>query len=100
MKQELNELLQNPAIWRADTLPAAPCRRLLSGFSELDALLGAGGWPVGAVIEVLTDRQGIGELTLLLSALREAERTLLWINPPYLPYAPGLRIAGVDAASC
>jgi hypothetical protein len=66
---------------------------LSSGHESLDALLPGGGWPVGALTELLADCCGIGELGLLLPALRalaRAGRSLVWIAPPYVPYAPAL----------
>ena len=40
-----------------------------SGFAELDARLPGGGWPVGAICELLLETMGIGELGLLVPAL-------------------------------
>jgi hypothetical protein len=69
-----------------------------SGFAELDARLPGGGWPVGAVCELLLETMGIGELGLLVPALArlaQAGRYIAWIAPPYLPYAPALAQAGL-----
>ena len=66
---------------------------LRSGQAALDALLPGGGWPLGALTELLTDHSGIGELELLLPALQAltgSGRCLVWITPPYVPYAPAL----------
>jgi len=79
--------------WRRSLHPAAP-----SGFAELDASLPGGGWPVGAICELLLETMGIGELGLLapaLSRLAQAGRYIAWIAPPYLPYAPALAQAGI-----
>ncbi len=57
-----------------------------------------GGWPLGALTELLTDTSGIGELQLLLPALRTLAhqgRPIVWITPPYLPYAPALAQHGI-----
>src|SRR5580700_9102325 len=69
-----------------------------SGFPELDASLPGGGWPIGAIAELMSDAVGIGELSLLvpvLSRLARAGRYIAWIAPPYLPYAPGLAQRGL-----
>jgi cell division inhibitor SulA/protein ImuA len=69
-----------------------------SGFPELDAHLPGGGWPIGAVAELMSDAIGIGELSLLvpvLSRLARAGRYIAWIAPPYLPYAPALAQRGL-----
>jgi cell division inhibitor SulA/protein ImuA len=69
-----------------------------SGFAELDARLPGGGWPVGAIAELISDAPGIGELSLIvpvLSRLARAGRHIAWIAPPYLPYAPALAQRGL-----
>jgi len=98
----LTEILQRQAVWRggapagaAGTLaPAAP-----TGFAALDAELPGGGWPVGGLAELLCPTEGIGELQIVLpalAALTSAGHRIAWLAPPYLPYAPALRAAGVQ----
>src|SRR5262245_30010512 len=104
MVNALDTLLQHPSLWRADGGRRAGRRALSTGYPELDARLPGGGWPFPALIELLTDRNGLGELSLLLPALRrltgdeplERSRVLAWLNPPHLPYAPGLAQRGLD----
>ena len=70
-----------------------------SGLATLDAVLPAGGWPRGAITELLADAAGIGELALLLPALAGLNRAGLahaWIAPPHLPCAAGLAQGGID----
>ena len=84
---QLSRLVHNGE-WRRPAHPAAP-----SGYAELDASLPGGGWPVGAIAELMPEVTGIGELSLLaplLSRLARAGRYIAWIAPPYLPYAPAL----------
>jgi hypothetical protein len=109
----LDDLLRHPALWRAreqggSSSPAG----LPTGYPELDRYLPGGGWPQGGLIEILADRTGIGELTLLLPALARLCGTtdaalhrdtfgdnrgwLAWISPPYSPYAPALAACGID----
>jgi hypothetical protein len=69
-----------------------------TGFANFDALLPGGGWPVGAITELMPETQGIGELSLLLPALAKlsrAGRYLVWIAPPCLPYPPALAQHGL-----
>jgi hypothetical protein len=90
--EQLARLCRNAESGRAPWL-AAP-----SGFAELDASLPGGGWPVGAIAELMSDAIGIGELSLLvpvLSRLARAGRYIACIAPPYLPYAPALAQRGV-----
>jgi hypothetical protein len=87
--------LQIPNVWRAQSLaPEASLKA--TGFAALDAALG-GGWPQPAMIEMLTDVYGIGELQLILPLLRtsvlpatQALPIIVWINPPYEPNAVAL----------
>jgi hypothetical protein len=68
-----------------------------TGFDALDTRLPGGGWPLGALTELLS-ACGIGELQLLLPALRALTRCgrhLAWIAPPYPPYAPALARHGI-----
>ena len=69
-----------------------------TGFAELDAALPGGGWPVGAITELMPEAQGIGELSLLMPALAQlcrSGRYLAWIAPPCLPYPPALVQHGI-----
>lgn len=73
-------------------------RALPTGFARLDAVLPGGGWPVGAITELMPETQGIGELSLLMPALAElgrAGRYVLWIAPPCLPYPLALKRYGL-----
>jgi protein ImuA len=91
--EQLTRLCRDAEGSRGPRPPAAP-----SGFPELDAHLPGGGWPVGAVAELMSDAIGIGELSLLvpaLSRLARAGRYIAWIAPPYLPYAPALAQRGL-----
>ncbi|MBL8460047.1 translesion DNA synthesis-associated protein ImuA [Zoogloea sp.] len=84
-------------VWRGDRLAveAAPGRP--TGHPALDAVLPGGGWPAGALTELLIPHFGVGELGLLLPQLRNIPvgRWGLCIAPPGLPYAPALAAAGV-----
>ncbi len=97
---ELDELKLH--VWRGKC--AVSARKALStGFAALDNRLPGGGWPVGALIEVLVDRYGIGELKLLLPALAvltqpdpsKADKWVAWVAPPFIPYAPALQRYGI-----
>ncbi|VCU69741.1 hypothetical protein PIGHUM_01804 [Pigmentiphaga humi] len=75
---------------------------LSTGFPELDNVLPQGGWPVGALTEMLVPRVGHGELSLLgplLRRLTAAGRMVALLVPPHLAYVPALIQQGV-ALSC
>lgn len=95
----LSELLLRADVWRGGAAPPAAAEP--TGFSALDALLPGGGWPVGALTEIVAPREGVGELRVLLPALARLSRGDRWIAfvaPPYIPYAPALAAAGVALA--
>lgn len=97
----LAELLGRSDIRRATDLARVTKPSLPTGFAALDAQLPGGGWPSGALTEILPAHEGIGELRLLgpaLAALSRKGRRLAWIAPPHLPYAPALDAAGIDLA--
>jgi hypothetical protein len=100
-------------VWRADDLsPSGWAGIVSSGIPALDAELPGGGWPQGALTELLIDVPGRGELSLLMPALARATQTgrpCVWTLPCEqtpnasaamgdipLPYAPALAAAGID----
>lgn len=96
----LAQVLQHPQVWRANRRVSAPAQTIATGFTALDRELG-GGWPRGALTEMLFPAPGSGELRLLMPALAQLSREqnwLAWIAPPYIPYAPALAAHGIDLA--
>lgn len=95
------ELDQHPGIWRGGELARTGCPGIASGFAALDAELPGGGWPCGALTEILPQHEGIGELRILgpaLAQLAAQGKFIAWIAPPHLPYAPALAAAGIALA--
>jgi len=95
----LNLVLDRTDLWRGGRPAPAQPDSLPSGFASLDALLPGGGWPLGALTEVLIAREGVGALRLVIPALAQLsadDRWLAWVAPPYIPYAPALAAAGVN----
>jgi cell division inhibitor SulA len=100
MKPALAELLHHPLLWRGDRLARAD-DAVSSGFAGLDRELPGGGWPKAALTELWLDAEGIGELSLLLPALKRLTQAGEWIAlvaPPHIPYAPAFAGRGVDPA--
>jgi hypothetical protein len=93
-------LLSHPDLWRAGHIEAnVPA--IATGYPQLDAQLADRGWPRAGLIELLNTQTGIGELRLLgpaLALLSQELRWLVWVNPPHIPYAPGLAALGIDIA--
>ena len=100
MNSQLQHLLHNnPHIWLGDEAQREGVTGLPTGYPSLDAILPSTGWPKNALIEMSTPHWGFGELQLLLPLMRtitQQKRWMLWICPPYIPYAPALASAGVD----
>ena len=100
MNSPLAEILAQHSVWRGGALAPAP-PALPTGFAALDRELPGGGWPSGALTEILGRREGVGELQLVLpalAALSTSGRRIVWLAPPHLPYAPALAAAGIDLA--
>ena len=98
MASPLDAVLNHPAVWRGNDCVRVAVPSVPTGFAELDALLPGAGWPAEALTEIYVERPGIGELQLMMPAaarLTRAERWLVMIAPPYIPYAPALLGHGV-----
>lgn len=110
MDESLEALLASAQVWRArskgeagDAGRAGAAMPVLpTGWPALDAALPDGGWPLGTLIELLLPSHGVGELQLLMPALRALGAPgpdtawLLWIAPPLAPYPPALAQAGLE----
>lgn len=87
------------AVWRADALGAAAGVTVATGHPALDAQLPGGGWPVGAISEILQAQSGQHEWRLLLPALIRAGLgpVVVLVGAPHVPFGPGLVSQGFDA---
>jgi hypothetical protein len=94
----IDALLHERRVWKGQSTALPPSPQP-TGFAALDAALPAGGWPEGAMTELLIPVDGIGELQLLWPTLarlsRSGERIVL-VAPPYVPFAPAWRAAGIE----
>ena len=97
-------LIERPDVWRGLSHRVAGSV-YPTGFAELDAHLPGGGWPAAALTEVILEHHGIGELSLLMPVIAGlCERNMpgqrsgwiVWVSPPFIPYAPALKRHGVD----
>jgi len=94
----LDAVLLHHPVWRGGALAQTVPQAVPTGFAGLDRELPGGGWPAGALTEILCADEGIGELQLVLPALAALSRAgsrVAWLAPPHLPYAPALAAAGV-----
>jgi protein ImuA len=83
-------------VWHAHALSTAPLPVLSTGDDALDAQLPGGGWPVGALTEILQPPGVHSEWRLLLPALaRLGVGPVLLVGAPHLPFAPALAAQGL-----
>lgn len=94
----LSELFDTRQVWRGRTGPV-PTGAQPTGWTALDAVLPAQGWPEASVTEILLPADGVGELRLVLptlARLSHGSRPVALVTPPYLPCAMGWRQRGVS----
>ena len=96
------------SVWRADAL-ALNDGVWPTGFAALDAALPGGGWPRGAMVELLANEPGYSEWALVLPGLKacllaclqpELGRTpfVVLVNPPHMPNYQALAAQGLPLA--
>ncbi len=86
-------------LWRGDELGGADAQVLATGHAALDAELPGGGWPVGAMTEVIQDSPEAHVWQLLLPALAQAVEArggpVVLIGAPCEPFGPALAAGGL-----
>jgi protein ImuA len=86
----------HPALWRGSQLARAHGTTLDTGYAALSAELPGGGWPVGALVELLVQQPGIGEMRLLKPALVAAsKRPVALLQAPHVPNSLAFAYLGV-----
>lgn len=77
------------AVWRANQMASYPAQAIPTGYRALDQELPHQGWPHSALIELLLQQPGIGEMQLLRPALSIIGKTrrIAMIQPPHVPQA-------------
>ncbi len=83
-------------VWQADALAGAPGRVVATGDALLDAQLPGGGWPLGALSEIMQPPGVHSEWRLLLPALaRCGTGAVVLVGAPHLPFGPALGAQGL-----
>ena len=93
----ISDIDSHPLLWRGTQVSHKVDTRA-SGHAALDRLLPGGGWPIGAVTELVNDTAGCGEVSLLLPVLARLSQEDHWvtmIDPPWIPYPPALHGRGL-----
>lgn len=74
-------------VWLANQMASSHTASVPTGFQLFDRELPGGGWPIGVLTELLLQQPGIGEIRLLLPALRHISRhrRIALVTPPHKP---------------
>jgi len=86
-------------VWQAAQVDKRPGPVVGSGFAALNAALPGGGWPVGALVELLQPAGAAlewGLLAPLVAACQVAGQRVVLVAPPHRPFSPALAACGVD----
>jgi protein ImuA len=87
----------HPNLLGASRLARGLGRVVDTGYPALSAELPGGGWPLGALVDLMVKHAGVGELRLLRPALSAArERPVAFVQPPHTPNALGLSYIGLS----
>lgn len=71
----------HPSLWRASQLARGRGRTVETGYPALSAELPGGGWPIGALVDLLVQQAGVGEMRLLRPAICTlGKRQLQWFS--------------------
>ncbi|GHA02285.1 hypothetical protein GCM10008090_09480 [Arenicella chitinivorans] len=103
-KPSLNAIQRSGKLWRGTQKPQTRQSRTLdTGFTALNQQLHGQGWPTNSITELGLSQAGLGELRLLMPALRalqqrHPQQTIMWIAPPFLPFAPAFEKAKVNVS--
>ncbi len=81
-------------VWHAHALGQSTLPVRSTGDAGLDAQLPGGGWPVGAMTEILQKKGVHNEWRLLLPALATCT-TVVLVGAPQVPFAPALAAQGL-----
>lgn len=87
----------HPALWRASQLACGRVSTVDTGYPVLSQELPGGGWPTGALTEVVAQATGSGEIRLLAPALGRLKASIAFIEPPCDPCIQGLAYSGIHA---
>ncbi|MFM0387646.1 recombinase RecA [Paraburkholderia dipogonis] len=86
----------HPSLWRASQLARGRSRVVETGYPALSAEPPGGGWPVGALIDLMVQQAGVGELSLLRPALSAAgNRPVPFVRAPHTPDGLGPSYIGL-----
>ena len=88
-------------VWRAGELGSASLHTVDTGYAALNQVLPGGGWPQGALVELLQPQAGLHEWGLLAPALAAIQQAgpgqmVVLVGAPCLPFGPALGARQLD----
>ena len=88
-------------VWRAGELGSASAQTIGTGYNALNRVLPGGGWPCGAMTEVLQAQSGQYEWGLVAPALCALQAAspcglVVLVGAPYCPFGPALAARQLD----
>ncbi|RYF42125.1 MAG: translesion DNA synthesis-associated protein ImuA [Comamonadaceae bacterium] len=88
-------------VWRAGELGSSSVQALDTGYATLNRVLPGGGWPQGALVEVLQPQAGLHEWGLIAPALASLQKAapgklLVLTGAPWQPFGPALGARQLD----
>lgn len=87
----------HPSLWRASQLARGAGIYVDCGYAALSSELPGGGWPTGALTELLIQHHGTAELSLLQPALASLKQSqIVLLQAPYQPQVLALSELGLD----
>ncbi|MDI1273739.1 translesion DNA synthesis-associated protein ImuA [Polaromonas sp.] len=94
-------LALNADVWRAAELGSHSQPALDTGYAALNQVLPGGGWPQGALVEMLQPQAGQHEWGLLAPALAAVQaaapaKLVVLVGAPWLPFGPALGARQLD----
>ena len=100
-KPRFAQLDQLSNVWRAGELGSASVQTIDTGYHALGHVLPGGGWPGGAMTEVLQPQPGQHEWGLVAPALANVQAfspsgLVVLVGAPYCPFGPALGARQLD----
>lgn len=97
----VTEALSLSQVWSAEAMAAADGAAISTGFAPLDAELPGGGWPLGAMTEILHASAEAHTWHLVLPALARMvalqRGPVTLVGAPHMPFGPALAAQGVPS---
>jgi protein ImuA len=83
-------------LWTGSQLARVYGKTVDTGYAALSGELPGGGWPLGALVELLVQQPGVGEMRLLRPALATmSKRPIALLQAPHIPNAVALSYLGL-----